>query len=176
MIHSLSRQVAAGLLGLALMGGAAFAQSAPVAPTLSQIVTPAHLAVARSVLVEAGLSRSFDAVVPNVISQMTNTLTRTRPELTADVTAIANQLRPDWLKQSDEMLTNGSRILASLMGEDDLKATAAFFASPAGKKYVETQPALLNQLVPAMEGWTQKISEVMVTQLRAEMKKCGKDI
>jgi len=37
------------------------------------------------------------------------------------------------------------------MSEPDLKAADAFFESLAGKKYVETQPAFLSEVVTAMQ-------------------------
>jgi hypothetical protein len=171
-------RLAAGAVGLALLAGSAVAQQpAPAAaPAPSAVVTPEQLAVARDVVVGSGISRSFDVVIPNIMSQITNTLTRTRPELTSDLAAVMEQLRPEFMKQPADMVDNAARIVASVMSEDELKQTAAFFASPAGKKYVSSQPVVLDRLVVAMEGWTQKVSEDMVTRIRAEMKKRGKDI
>ena len=51
-----------------------------------------------------------------------------------------------------------------------------FFESPAGKKYVETQPAFLTEVVTAMQGWQGKISTDMMTRVRAEMKKKGHEL
>lgn len=173
--------LAAGALALILVSGTAFAQSAPAAKPAATAPaaaapTASHLAAARVVVQASGVSRSFDVVVPNVISQLTATLTRTRPELTSDLSAVLDIVRPDFMKMPADMVENAARIYAGAMSEDELKQVGAFFNSAAGKQYVATQPAVLDQLVAAMQGWTQKISEDMVTRIRVEMKKRGKDI
>ena len=156
-------------LGAALVLGFA-------APALAADPTPAQIAAAKAVVIESGVSRSFDAVIPNVTNQMALSLVRTRPELAADIQASLQVLKPQFETYTADMVNNAANILATSMSEDDLKATAAFFNSPAGKNYVATQPAVLERLMGSMTLWTQQISEKMVEALRAEMKKRGKDI
>lgn len=146
------------------------------APAFAADPTPAQIAAAKAVVTGSGVSRSFEAVIPNVMNQMATSLLRTRPELTADVQASLKVLEPQFETYTNEMVVNAANILATSMSEDDLKATAAFFNSPAGKNYVATQPAVLQRLMSSMTLWTQSISEKMVEALRAEMKKRGKDI
>jgi hypothetical protein len=64
-------------------------------------------------------------------------------------------------------------IYARAMTEAELKETIAFFRSPAGKKYVETQPAVLDDLVRAMQAWSQDLAEYVMIRVRAEMQKKG---
>ncbi len=77
------------------------------------------------------------------------------------------------MKTEDQVINAAAVSLAKRMTEDDLKATAAFFQSPPGKKYVEAQPAALNDIVAAMQGWQQKLSTDMMTRVRDELKKQG---
>ena len=69
-----------------------------------------------------------------------------------------------------------AQIYLKQLSEQDLKAADAFFESPAGKKYVATQPAFLTEVVTAMQGWRDKLSADMITRVRAEMKKKGHEI
>ena len=85
-------------------------------------------------------------------------------------------LRPEFEKQADEMTDIAGQIFAKHMSEADLTAAVAFFGSPAGKQYVAAQPAILSDLVTAMQGWQGKISTNMMTRVREEMKKKGHDI
>ncbi len=66
-----------------------------------------------------------------------------------------------------------ARIYAEHMSEDDLRAAAAFFDSPAGKNYVAAQPLMLDQLVVAMQAWTQETSTYMMKRVQQEMEKKG---
>jgi hypothetical protein len=119
------------------------------------------------------MERSFAPMVPQLMGQIVPMVTRTRPELGPDLTAVLDQLKPEFVKDGDQMTDLAAHIYAQQMSEQELKDTAAFFNSPVGKKYVEVQPAMLDQLVVAMQSWTQKLSSVMMTRIREEMVKKG---
>jgi hypothetical protein len=74
------------------------------------------------------------------------------------------------------MIDNAARIYAARLTEAQLKDAAAFFKSPAGIAYVQVQPALMGDLFPAMQAWQKRMSEDMVTRIRAEMKKKGHEL
>jgi len=138
--------------------------------------SPSHLAAARALVVSSGMSRSFDAIIPQFTNQIVQSLTQTRPEIARDLTAVLTQLKPEFEKEVDEMIDIAAQIYVKQMSEPDLKAAVAFFDSPAGKKYVETQPAFLTEAVTAMQGWQGKVSTDMMSRVRAEMKKRGHEI
>jgi len=138
--------------------------------------SPPHLAAARALVVACGMSRSFSIVIPQFMDQIGSSLTQTRPEIRQDLNAVLTGLKPEFDKQADEMVDIAAQIYVKQMSEQDLKAAVAFFESQAGKKYVETQPAFLTEVVTAMQGWQGKISTDMMTRARAEMKKKGHEI
>ncbi|WP_131194103.1 DUF2059 domain-containing protein [Lichenihabitans psoromatis] len=178
-IRPSQRRVAFGLSALVLALGTglpAFAQTATPAPVpdVSQPEPPASaLAAARDVVVSSGMSRSFEPMVPQLTEQIVPMLTRTRPELTADLTVVLKDLQPEFVKDGEQMTDIAAHIYARRMSEQELKDTAAFFNSPVGKKYVDIQPAMLDELVVAMQSWTQKLSSIMMTRVRQEMIKKG---
>src|SRR3984893_14519863 len=145
---------------------------APAAPS------PSHLAAARARerLFACGMSRSFSIIIPQFMDQIGSSLTQTRPELIHDLNTVLTGLKPEFDRQADEMVDIAAQIYVRQMSEQDLKAAVAFFESPAGKKYVETQPAFLTEVVTAMQGWQGRISTDMMTRVRAEMKKKGHEI
>lgn len=146
---------------------------APV-PDLPQPQLPASaLAAAHDVVVSSGMSRSFAPMVPDLMHQIVPLLTRTRPELTKDLSDVLKNLEPEFTKDGERMTDIAAQIYARRMSEDELKQTAAFFNSPIGKKYVDVQPAMLDELVVAMQSWTQELSNIMMTRVRQEMVKKG---
>ena len=182
-----SRLAAASVL-LALVAAPAFAQTPPAAqapaaatpalpapvPSLPQPeVPPEKLALARQVVLGSGMGRSFEPMVPQLQEQIPAIITRTRPELSKDLTAVLAQLQPEFAKKSTEMIDIAARIYARRLSDDDLKATAAFFDSPAGKNYVAAQPLMLDELVLAMQAWTQETSGFMMKRVQQEMEKKG---
>jgi hypothetical protein len=156
-------------------------QAAPNTPPAqtgpgSTAPSPSHLAAARALVIACGMSRSFSIVIPQFMEQIAQSLTQTRPELRPDLSAVLMQLKPEFDKQADEMVNIAAQIYVKQLSEQDLKTADAFFESPAGKKYVETQPAFLTEVVTAMQGWQGKVSTDMMTRVREEMKKKGHEI
>jgi uncharacterized protein len=145
----------------------------PLPPTDAANPTPEHVAKARRLILATGISRSFQIIIPEFMEQIGNSLTQSRPDLVPDMNAVLDKLRPEFDKQSDEMIDQSARIYATLLSERDIDAINAFFDSDAGKKYVGAQPLFLNQLVSGMQAWQQKISITMMNRVREEMKKKG---
>lgn len=168
----------------------AMAQQAPRAPASPAVVKPAeapaaeaparpsasHVATARALVVASGISRSFAVMIPQFMDQIGINLTQTRPELTSDLKKVLTELKPEFDRQADEMVDIAAQIYAKKISEPDLKIAVAFFESPAGRIFVETQPAFLTEVVTAMQGWQGKISTDMMTRVRAEMKKKGHEL
>jgi hypothetical protein len=152
-----------GVVAAAAVAGAALAQT----PSASQ------LAAAKEVVVASGVTRSFDIFVPQIMIQIKETVTRTRPEYADDLDAVLKQLGPEFMAFNTQMVDQAAQVFAKNMTEAELKDTAAFFSSPSGKKYIASQPAILDELVGDVQAWTKRISIQMMDRVRAEMKKKG---
>jgi hypothetical protein len=64
-------------------------------------------------------------------------------------------------------------LLTKRMTEDELKQVLAFLKTPAGAKYVEMQPLFLDNLVVAIDGWSQRVMPQMVDAVRQIVNKKG---
>lgn len=175
----MSRLLAA-LVGLALAAPClpALAQAKKPAPTPAAS-TPAapsytanHLALAREVMLSSGIARSFDSIIPSFADQIRKQAV-TRPELQKDLDEVLVSIQPEMELQKQRMIDIAARTYAAKFSESELNDIATFFRSPAGKRYVEMQPALLDEMVRAMQGWTEEVSEYIMVRVRAEMAKRG---
>ena len=149
----------------------------PTAPTppaaeQKQEISPNHLALARETMLNSGISRSFDSIIPAFSEQIKKNAV-TRPELTSDLDDVIKNLQPEMELQKQRMIDIAARIYAQRLTEPELKDIVTFFRSPAGKRYVETQPQVLDELVGAMQDWTEEVSEYMMVRVRAEMGRRG---
>ncbi|GJD78698.1 DUF2059 domain-containing protein [Methylobacterium gregans] len=142
------------------------AQPAPAAPNAN------HLALAREVMLSSGIARSFDSIIPAFADQIRQQAV-TRPELAKDLNEVLAALQPEMELQKQRMVDTAAKIYADKLTEAELKDIAAFFRSPAGKRYVESQPAVLDEMVQAMQSWTQEVSEYVMVRVRAELGKRG---
>lgn len=163
MIRTASR-LAATSVALFMLASPVFAQQAQ--PSES------HLAMAREVAVSSGMTRSFDALAAPLLTQLQQ-MNVTRPEIKKDLDEVVEQIRPEVEQRKEEMIDNAARAFASYMSEAELKEVAAFYKSPAGVKYVQTQPSVLDDIVRDLAIWTQKTSEFIMTRAREEMGKRG---
>ncbi len=169
------------LVPLVAASGSRAQQAAPNTPAgqtgaSSTAPSPSHLAAARALVAACGMSRSFSIIIPQFMDQIGSSLTQTRPEIRQDLNAVLTGLKPEFDRLADEMIDIAAQIYVKQMSERELKAAVAFFESSAGKKYVETQPAFLTEVVTAMQGWQGKLSTDMMTRVRAEMKKKGHEL
>ncbi|MGY2047390.1 DUF2059 domain-containing protein [Methylobacterium sp. JK268] len=170
--------VLAGLLAALLAVAPATAQKAaptpapaPAAPA-APAISPSHFALAKEVMLSSGIARSFDSIIP-VFSEQIKQAAVTRPELTKDLDDVLTKLQPELELQKQKMIDAASRIYAEKLSEAELRDVATFFRSPSGKRYVETQPQVLDDMVQAMQNWTQDVSEYVMVRVRAEMAKRG---
>lgn len=173
----MTRRLLAAAAVLAIVApGIAAAQAQKPAPA-TQAAAPAgpsaaHVALAREVVLSSGIARSFDSVIPAFADQIRQQ-TVSRPELQKDLNEVLKSLEPEMDLQKQRMLNITARIYAEKLTEAELKEIAAFFRSAPGKRYVETQPIVLDQMVQAMQTWTQDVSEYVMVRVRAEMGKRG---
>jgi hypothetical protein len=162
MIRNASR-LAATSVALFMLASPAFAQAQPSA---------SHMALAREVAISSGMTRSFDAMVEPFLEQLQQ-MNVTRPEIKQDLDQVVAQMRPELDKEKQKMVDNAARAFASRMTEAELKEISAFYKSPAGRKYVETQPGILDDVVRDLATWTQQTAQFVMTRAREEMGKRG---
>lgn len=165
------RRVLAGaslVLSLAAFSTFASAQQNAATPVL-----PSHLTSAVDVLKASGMGTMFQNSLPNIVGALRANYSRSRPELTKDIDAslqIVEAMIP-------EAVTDGlqavGRSLAEKMSEEELKQVLTFMSSPAGKKYIEIGPSLMEEVVPFVEQWTKALNTGVNRLFQDEMLKRG---
>lgn len=183
LIHAtiLRRAAPALCVALAIAGASpvlAQQQTAPAAPAqpAAPPISPSHLAVARELVVSSGMSRGFDALIPQFMEQLKATFAASRPEIAKDLADTLTQLKPEFDQKREEIIDAAARLYAQALSEEDLKNIAAFFKSQSGTRYVQSQPRVLDGLFGAMQTWSRSLSEFMLTRVRAELKKKNIDL
>ena len=173
-----SIRLAGVLLAASFTISSALAQAQP--PAMQSIpipqATPAHFACAKDLVVRSGLSGTFVSIVPEMMTQVNNTVTRTRPELANDLRAVLIALQPELFGYADEIVDSAARVYTALLKEDECKEIVAFFNSKMGMKYVEVQPSIYANMTPAIDNWQRNLSVKIFDRVRAEMKKKGHEL
>ncbi|HEX8167355.1 MAG TPA: DUF2059 domain-containing protein [Beijerinckiaceae bacterium] len=148
------------------------APSAAPAPGAAPVPAASHLAVAREVALTSGIVRSIDVIPPQLFERLREQVVA-RPEISKDLNDVLKTIEPEMELQKQQVINAIALVYARAMTEAELKDTIAFFKSPSGKKYVETQPVVLDDLVREMQVWSQDLAEYVMVRVRAEMQKKG---
>jgi hypothetical protein len=152
------------------------APAAPVATTAAAPTpSPAAIAAADTILNTIGLKQQIAIVVPGMMQELETNVTRTRPEIKDSLRVTLKAIQPEFDETARQTYVQAESLLASEMSEPDITAVAAFFNSPAGKKYVQTTPVFVQNLADVTGAWREKLSTDILERARAEMKKKGVD-
>jgi hypothetical protein len=142
-------------------------------PALAQApaakATPEHIALARAVLDFTGASKSFDNVVPKLLTDARNMVLRTRPTLQADLDAAALEVAGKMATADDELVGKIANVYAQKFSEQELREIAAFYQSPTGKKMTAELPSVLSESYKLMQEWSREMSVEIMTNLRVEL-------
>jgi uncharacterized protein len=143
--------------------------AAPAGPS------PAALTAADTILGAIGLKQSIAIVVPGMMAELETNVTRTRPEIKDSLRATLKTIQPEFDQTAKQTYAQAESMLASQMSEQEIIQVAAFFDSPAGKKYIAVTPVFVRNLSDLTGAWREKLSTDILERARAEMKKKGVD-
>ncbi len=110
-----------------------------------------------------------------MMQELETNVTKTRPEIRDSLRATLKAIQPEFDQAAKQTYDEAATLLASEMSEQDIVQVAAFFDSPAGKKYVQVTPVFIQKLSDVTGAWREKLSTSIFERARAEMKKKGVD-
>jgi uncharacterized protein len=163
-------------LGVSAQAADPTTPAAPAAnPAAPAGPSPAALTAADTILNTIGLKQSIAIVVPGMMQELETNVTRTRPEIRDSLRVTLKAIQPEFDQTARQTYIQAEGLLASEMSEQDITQVAAFFNSPAGKKYVQVTPVFIQNLSDVTGAWREKLSTDILERARAEMKKKGVD-
>jgi hypothetical protein len=150
------------------------ADNAPAAPA-NPNPSPAAVAAASDILGAIGIKERVALVVPAMMTELEQNVTRTRPEIKDSLRQTLQAIKPEFDKTAIDVFNQAAALLASQLSEKEVVEVASFYDSPTGKKFVAIEPAFLQKLSTIADPWRQKLSTDIVTRARQEMKNKGVD-
>jgi len=158
------------------MVAAAFAVIAMPLVTQAQEPSRNALLLAREIINVKGAAKMYDPVIVEVVDRTTGTLMQTNPMLFKELDEVAERLRKEYAPRVSELLAEVARLYAARFTEAELKDVLAFYKSPVGQKIILQEPAILDQSIAFSETWASKLSEEVLTKIRAEMRRKGHNL
>jgi uncharacterized protein len=165
--YSMAGVARAAIIGLVISAGTAPAQQRP---------SPAALAAANELLTIKGAKTLYEPLIVGVVEKAKGMFLQTNPMLGKDLNDVAANLRSEFAPRAAEVMNATARLYADRFTEQELKDTVAFYKSALGRKLLSTEPAIADESVRAAAHWAEKLSEEIMSRMRAEMKKRGHEI
>jgi hypothetical protein len=150
------------------------AQPAPAAPAAApSSPSPAAIAAADTILADVGIKQSVALVVPAMMTELEQNVTKTRPEIRDSLRETLKAIKPEFDKTAEQTYNTAATLLAQQMSEKEIVDVAAFFQSPAGKKYLAVEPVFRQKFSSVAVPWQDKLSTDILVRAREEMRKKG---
>jgi hypothetical protein len=135
--------------------------------------SPAAIAAADTILADTGIKQSIALVVPAMMTELERNVTKTRPEIRDSLRETLQAIKPEFDKTAEQTYNTAATILAEQMSEKEIVDVAAFFESPAGKKYLVIEPVFRQKFSSVAVPWQDKLSTDILVRAREEMRKKG---
>jgi hypothetical protein len=142
----------------------------------AQQPTPAAVSMAKEILDVKGSFTMFEPIVPGVIETSKNVFLQQSPNLQKDLNETAAALRTQLAPRTAELKEEIAKLYAVRFTEAELKDALTFFKSPIGKKLLLEEPRFVEASLGRAQDWANRLSEDVMGQIRAEMKKKGHNL
>jgi uncharacterized protein len=145
---------------LILTAGVAFAEEIPAS----------QLAQARAALASIQATDQFDAILPQAADALKGELVQKDPNLEALISStVDNEVLALAARRAD-LENEAARVYAKVFTEEELKAIADFYGTPAGKKLLKEGPIATRGLVDAANVWQAGIARDLATNVAGKLK------
>jgi hypothetical protein len=137
------------------------------APSRADDISESHLQAARDAIAAVHATAKFDQILPAAAQALKGQFIQQNPNLQEDIINIVDEQTLALAPRRGDLETESATDYAKTFTEDELKAIAAFYSSPTGKKLLEKGPEVTGQLERAAQIWQRGI----VRDLRNEVAK-----
>jgi hypothetical protein len=167
---------AALALGLALAGPQAVAQQAQQTTAPPKPATPAALAAAKEILAMKNVAAMYANAIPNIVQQAKDVLLQSNLNYQKDLNEVAVIVAKSMAGREKEIGDGMAQIYCNEFTEQELKDLVTFYKSPLGQKLLVSEPRAIQSSMAFMNQWAQRFAETVNGEIRAEMRKRGKQI
>jgi uncharacterized protein len=131
------------------------------------------LSAARSLVTTLKLADRYMALLPAILLRLKPALVQDRPEIERDYDAMTTMIADVYTPFYNAMLDNAATIYASKFTVDEMRQIEAFYSQPVGQKFLQTQPAIVQQSTEAAQDISRKAAEEIRLRLTEALRQKG---
>jgi hypothetical protein len=135
--------------------------------------SPEALTAARSLVTTLKLSDRYKALLPAILLSLKPTLVQDRPEIERDYDAMSAMVADVYTPFYNAMLDNAATIYANSFTIDEMHQIEAFYRQPVGQKFLQKQPAIVQQGTEAAQEISRKASDEIRARLTDALRQKG---
>jgi uncharacterized protein len=134
---------------------------------------PAAIAAATELLQALGTESQFQAVLPVLFNQMRQVMVAANPAAGKELDEIMPRMQEKFASRKADVVPMLAQVYARRLPIEDMKAMTVFFRSPAGQRFVATQPQLMQESVGLGQEWGRRLGQDLERELKEELQKRG---
>jgi hypothetical protein len=140
---------------------------------LAQEFTESHLAAAKRAISTSDSTDRLDAILPQIAQNAKAELIRTRPDKEAEITTIVDTAAIELAPRRGDLENEIALVFARVFTEDELNQIADFYATEAGKKFLNESPVVLREIDRASQVWANGLQRDMGASIREKLVAAG---
>jgi len=149
-------------LSTLLAASAVLALSSPV---FAQDVSESHLKAARAAVAAIHATDSFDNILPQAAGALEAQLIQKNPDMQELIGKTVAEKALALASRRADLEKEAALAYAKVFSEKDLNDIAAFYSSDAGKKLLDSGPAVTRDLVKAADIWQNGVARDLAQQV-----------
>jgi len=149
--------------------GAAVLLAVSAVPSHADDISETHMQAARDAISAIHATDAFDRILPAAAQALKGQLIQKDPNYQEDIIAIVDKQTLALAQRRADLETESATDYAKAFTEDELKAIAVFYSSPAGKKLLEKGPQVTAEIGRAAVIWQRGIARDLAEAVAKEM-------
>jgi hypothetical protein len=149
--------------------GAAVLLAVSAVPSHADDISETHMQAARDAISAIHATDAFDRILPSAAQALKGQLIQKDPNYQEDIIAIVDKQTLALAQRRADLETESATDYAKAFTEDELKAIAVFYRSPAGKKLLEKGPQVTAEIGRAAVIWQRGIARDLAEAVAKEM-------
>jgi hypothetical protein len=145
----------------------------PIAVQAQTQPSPETLAAARELATVARLDESMRSILPMIMQQLKPAVVQGRKDVEQDFDKVSPTLIAAMNDRMQEFIEMIARIYANQFTAAELRDIIAFYRTPTGQKFVQSQAPLAQQAMNAGQQFAQKLVVDMQDRMKQELRKKG---
>lgn len=137
----------------------------------AQSPSPEAMAAARNLVTTLKLSDQYKALLPAILLRIKPVVVQDRPEIERDYDAMTPAATQAYAPYYTAMIDRIATVYADSFSVEEMHEIDAFYRKPAGQKYLEKSPAIMQQAMQVGEDGSRKAAEDLTQILRQKRPK-----